>query len=366
MPWDSWTAEDRRAALLGAVLLVLGVGFHAATSQFLTAENLYNLLQQTAVTGIVAAALSLLIIARQIDLSVGSLLGVVGVLMAWLMYEHGWSWPLAVGAALAVSLAVSLVQGGLTAWLGVPSFVVTLGGLVSLRGAAFLVADGKTQPVTDESFLALGGGLDGSLGVMGSWLLALLLLALLPWWREPRRAAIYALVLLGVTALCASYRVMPERPGQGLPYPLLIWAAAVALLQLLATRTRLGRHTYALGSNPEAVRLAGVPVPWVLVRLYLLLGAAVALAALVAVARLNAGTNSLGTGLELQAIAAAVIGGVALAGGAGSPLGTVLGALLMQVLDNGLLLLDVPIGWRMVLIGQVLIVAVVLDRRSAR
>lgn len=366
MPWTDWSAEDRRAALLAGVLVALGLGFQAATSQFLSAENLYNLLQQTAVTGIVAAALALLIIARQIDLSVGSLLGVAGVLMAWLMYEHAWSWPLAVGAALAAALAVSMLQGGLTAWWGVPSFVVTLGGLVSLRGAAFLVADGKTQPVTDEGFLMLGGGLDGSLGVTGSWLLALALLALLPWRRTPRRALLFALVLLGVTALCASYRVMPERPGQGLPYPLLIWGATVAVLQLLATRTRLGRHTYALGSNPEAVRLAGVPVPWVLLRLYLLLGIAVTVAALVAVARLNAGTNSLGTGLELQAIAAAVIGGVALAGGAGSPLATVLGALLMQVLDNGLLLLDVPIGWRMVLIGQVLILAVVLDRRAAR
>ena len=122
--------------------------------------------------GIVSTVVVLVIVARHIDLSVGSVMGFVGVLVAYLQYTAGWSWPAASLAGLAVAILVSLYQGSLTAVLGVPSFVVTLGGLMSFRGAAFLVADGKTQPVSDEFFLSLGGGYDGAIGVTASWVLA--------------------------------------------------------------------------------------------------------------------------------------------------------------------------------------------------
>lgn len=374
-------AQTQRLAVMAAVLVAIAIGFHVLTGSFLTAENLYNIAQQTAVVGIVASGMALIIVARQIDLAVGSLLGAVGVLMAWLQYTQGWSVAASLFAGLALALVVGLFQGWLSAVIGIPSFVVTLGGLVSLRGVAFLIADGKTQPVTEPWLLALGGGLDGSLGERYSWLLGVVAVALFWGWQlSQRRAqqraggvpadarhdlikgALATLAVLGTVAVFNAYRIEGQEQGQGLPLPLVIWMAVVLLLGFVARHTRFGRYVYAIGGNPDAARLAGIPVRRVMIQLNLLLAALVALAAVVAMARLNAGTNSMGTGMELTVIAAAVIGGVSLAGGSGSVGGTVLGALIIQSIDSGLLLTDVSIGWRMVVLGQVLVAAVVFDR----
>lgn len=375
------SAQTRRLAVMAAVLVAIAIGFHALTGSFLTAENLYNIAQQTAVVGIVASGMALVIVARQIDLAVGSLLGAVGVLMAWLQYTQGWSVAASLGAGLGLALAVGLFQGWLSAVIGIPSFVVTLGGLVSLRGVAFLIADGKTQPVSEPWLLALGGGIDGSLGERGSWMLGMALVALLWGWQLVQRRAqsragaapgglghellkggLSALAVLAAVAVFNAYKIEGQEQGQGLPLPLVIWVAVVLLLGFVAKHTRFGRYVYAIGGNPDAARLAGIPVRRVMIQLNLLLAALVALAAVVAMARLNAGTNSMGTGMELTVIAAAVIGGVSLAGGSGSVGGTVLGALIIQSIDSGLLLTDVGIGWRMVVLGQVLVAAVVFDR----
>ena len=154
---------DLRLLLMAVLLVGMGVAFHVLSGGvFLSPENLYNIAQQTAVVGIVSTVMVLVIVARHIDLSVGSVMGFVGVLIAFLMYTSDWPWFAACLAGLGVAILVSIYQGTLTAMLGVPSFVVTLGGLMSFRGAAFLIADGKTQPVNDEFFQRLGGGYDGS------------------------------------------------------------------------------------------------------------------------------------------------------------------------------------------------------------
>jgi D-xylose transport system permease protein len=374
------SALDLRLGLMAAVLAAMAVVFHVLTGSFLTPENLYNIAQQTAVVGIVATSISLVIVARHIDLSVGSVMGFVGVLIAWLQYTLGWHWLAASGAGLLAALAVGLYQGGLTAYLGVPSFVVTLGGLMSFRGAAFLVANGKTQPITDEVFLWFGGGLDGALGIAGSWTLAgVLALALGVRVARARRARAHhgfpsrplaadiaftgglLAVLVAFTAAMCAYQLPGKPHGQGIPVPVVIWGTVVGIVAFLVRRTRFGRYVFAIGGNPEAARLVGIPVRRVTLQLFVLLSVTITIAAIVAVSRLNAGTNSLGTGMELYVIAAAVIGGVSLAGGSGSVLGSVLGALIIQFLDSGLLLMDVGIGQRMIIIGQVLIVAVAFD-----
>jgi D-xylose transport system permease protein len=372
---------DLRLALMFVLLVVMGVVFHALSDGvFLSPENLYNIAQQTAVVGIVATVMVLVIVARHIDLSVGSVMGFVGVLIAYLMYTSGWSWPAACLAGLAVALLVSLYQGSLTAILGVPSFVVTLGGLMSLRGAAFLVADGKTQPVNDEFFQRLGGGYDGGIGVTATWALTALVVVALyartllkrrsrlkhdmpvrPLWLDAVVTALPCIVLIAFAWAMNHYQIPAKTEPQGIPIPVLIWAAVAIVLSFLVHRTRFGRYVFAMGGNPDAAALVGIPVMRVTLLLFALLAVLVAVAAIVSIARLNAGTNSLGTGMELYVIAAAVIGGTALAGGSGSILGSVLGALIMQSLDSGMLLLDVAIGKRMVIIGQVLIVAVVFD-----
>ena len=374
------SALDLRLSIMAGVLAAMALGFHLVTGNFLTAENLYNIAQQSAVVGIVAAAIGLIIVARHIDLSVGSVLATVGVLVAYLMYSKGWHWVPASLAGLVLSLAIALYQGWLVAYLGVPSFVVTLGGLMSFRGVAFLISDGRTQPVTDADFLLIGGGLDGALGPTLSWALGAALSALILWntfsrrrsalahgfplrplWFDAALAGFFVMVTLVFVGLMCAYQLPTKPQAQGIPNPVLIWGAVVMAMAFIVNRTSFGRYVYAIGGNPEAALLVGIPVKRVMLKLFLLLAVMVTIAAIVAVSRLNAGTSSLGNGMELYVIAAAVIGGVALAGGSGTVLGTVLGALIIQFLESGLLLLDVGIGYRMVIIGQVLIVAVVFD-----
>lgn len=374
-------AVDWRLVMMSLVLAVIALVFNfLSEGLFLSPENLYNIAQQTAVVGIVATVVVLVIVARHIDLSVGSVMGFVGVLIATLMYTRGWHWIEASLAGLAVAIAVSLYQGALTAMLGVPSFVVTLGGLMSFRGAAFLVADGKTQPVTDEFFQRLGGGFAGAIGVTPSWILAALVVLVLVWktvakrraktsyevpnnplWLDAAIVLVPAVIVLAFVAAMNSYQIGSKEAPQGIPIPVLIWATVAVVLSFIVHRTRFGRYVFAMGGNPEAAALVGIPVRRVTLMLFALIGVLITIAAMVSIARLNAGTNSLGTSMELYVIAAAVIGGAALSGGSGSILGSVLGALIMQSIDSGMLLLDVSIGMRYVIIGQVLIAAVVFD-----
>jgi D-xylose transport system permease protein len=372
---------DWRMVLMSGVLVAIALVFNLLSEGiFLSPENLYNIAQQTSVVGILATVMVLIIVARHIDLSVGSVMGFVGILIATLMYSSNWSWPAASLAGLAAAIAAAMYQGGLTAMVGVPSFVVTLGGLMSFRGAAFLAADGRTQPVSDPFFLKLGGGFDGAIGTTASWVLGVLLcIALLLWKINDRRAkqsygvptnplwvdalmvVVPLVIVLGFVATMNAYQIPNKEAPQGIPVPVLIWAAVALFMSFLVHRTRFGRYIFAMGGNPDAAALVGIPVRRVTLLLFLLLAVLTTIAAIVSIARLNAGTNSVGNNMELLVIAATVIGGTSLAGGSGSIIGSVLGALIMQSIDSGMLLLDVPIGYRYVIIGQVLIAAVVFD-----
>ena len=375
------TQIDWRMVLMSAVLIVIALVFNALSEGiFLSPENLYNIAQQTAVVGILATVMVLIIVARHIDLSVGSVMGFVGVLIAFLIYTANWSWQAACLMGLAAAIAVSMYQGALTAFVGVPSFVVTLGGLMSFRGAAYLVADGKTQPLADPFFLKLGGGYNGGIGTTASWVLAALLcfgllLSMLnkrrakktygvptnPAWVDLLLVLIPMAIVLAFVATMNAYHIPNKDAPQGIPIPVLIWGAVALVISFLVHRTRFGRYIFAIGGNPDAAALVGIPVRRVTMLLFLLLSVLITIAAIVAISRLNAGTNSLGNNLELLVIAATVIGGTALAGGSGTIIGSVLGALIMQCIDSGMLLLDVSIGTRYIIIGQVLIAAVVFD-----
>jgi D-xylose transport system permease protein len=372
---------DWRMVLMSAVLIVIALVFNALSEGiFLSPENLYNIAQQTAVVGILATVMVLIIVARHIDLSVGSVMGLVGVLIAFLIYTANWSWQAACLMGLAAAIAVSMYQGALTAFVGVPSFVVTLGGLMSFRGAAYLVADGKTQPLADPFFLKLGGGYNGGIGTTASWILAALLccgllLAMLnkrrakkiygvptnPAWVDLVLVLIPVAIVLAFVATMNAYHIPNKDAPQGVPIPVLIWGAVALVISFLVHRTRFGRYIFAIGGNPDAAALVGIPVRRVTMLLFVLLSVLITIAAIVAISRLNAGTNSLGNNLELLVIAATVIGGTALAGGSGTIIGSVLGALVMPCIDSGMLLLDVSIGTRYIIIGQVLIAAVVFD-----
>ena len=372
---------DWRMVLMSAVLVLVAVVFNILSEGiFLSPENLYNIAQQTAVVGILATVMVLVIVTRNIDLSVGSVMGFVGVLIAYLMYSESWSWPAACAAGLAACVVVYIYQGALVSFLGVPAFVVTLGGLMSFRGAAYIIADGKTQPISDPFFLKLGGGYNGGIGTTASWAIgAFICVALLVSMINARRSkkaygvptnsllvdgilvVIPMVIVLVFVAAMNAYQILNKPEPQGIPIPVLIWGAVAVFMSFLVHRTRFGRYIFAMGGNPDAAALVGIPVRRVTLLLFLLLAVLTTIAAIVAISRLNAGTNSLGNSAELLVIAATVIGGTALSGGSGTIVGSVLGALIMQSIDSGMLLLDVSIGTRYVIIGQVLIAAVVFD-----
>jgi D-xylose transport system permease protein len=372
---------DWRMVLMSGVLVAIALIFNILSDGiFLSAENLYNIAQQTAVVGILATIMVLIIVTRHIDLSVGSVLGFVGVLIAYLMYTENWSWQAACLVGLAAAIVAAVYQGALVAFVGVPAFVVTLGGLMSFRGAAYLVADGKTQPLSDPFFLKLGGGFNGGIGTQASWIVGAVLCAGLIISMVTKRRAkkaygvptnsvlvdtvivlIPIAIVIAFVAVMNAYQIPNKAEPQGIPIPVLIWGAVALVISFLVHKTRFGRYIFAMGGNPDAAALVGIPVRKVTILLFLLLAILTTIAAIVAISRLNAGTNSLGNNLELLVIAATVIGGTALAGGSGTIIGSVLGALIMQSIDSGMLLLDISIGTRYIIIGQVLIAAVVFD-----
>jgi ABC-type xylose transport system permease subunit len=313
------TARTRARAMLVA-LAVLWLGLAALSGGlFLSPRNLVNLAVQASAVGVMACAMVLVIAARQIDLSVGSVLGFTGMVIAGLQVEGGLlatplPWPAALLAGLALATAIGAWHGAWVAYARLPSFVATLAGLLIFRGAAWLVSDGRTLAPLDDGYARIGGGLSGTIA--------------------------------------------------GIPMPLLVLAAVALGVHVLATRTRFGRHVFAIGGSPLAAELAGIDVRGVTLRAFALSGALAGVAAVLTTARLGAGTNSMGTQAELAVIAAAVLGGTSLAGGAGSVGGAVLGALWMQSLENGMVLLDVTSALRQVIIGLVLLAAVALDVRA--
>jgi len=382
-----------RSQALAVALLAIGLGFDAVTDGlFLTARNLQNLAVQSSVVGILACGMVLVIVARHIDLSVGSVLGLVAIGVAALQVEGlaggaAWPWPLALAAGLALGAAIGAAQGGLVAWLGLPAFVVTLAGLLVFRGAAYLVTDGRTVAPLAPGFRSLGGGVGGSIGTEASWALGAAATALLgavalrrrrararhgfeagPLWRDALRFAAGAgCIVGGVLVFCAPVGASLPR---GIPVPVLVLVAAALATSGLARHTRFGRHVFAIGGGGEAAALAGIAVRRVTLGVFAWMGLLAAAAGALTAARLDAGTNSMGTLAELGAIAAAVLGGSSLAGGVGAVGGAVLGAFVMQALENGLVLLGVSSALRQVATGGLLLVAVAIDaavqRRAGR
>ena len=380
-----------------AALVLIWIGLEILTDgAFLTPRNLYNLSIQTSVLAILACGMVFVIVARQIDLSIGSLLAFTGVLTAYAQVvwfesypEFGWMLSILVGGATGA--AVGAFQGWWVAYRAIPAFVITLAGFLMYRGAAYLVAKGETIAPLHQTYQRLGGGAEGSIGVGPSWILGAVACAWLLWhvWSTRRARAKYseepapgwidlAKVVLGCAAVIAFVAVMsayPNRakmdeagnaPGMGIGIPVIILIGVVSVLSFVSHRTRFGRYTFAYGGNPEAVVLAGVNARRLILLIFVLMGALSALGGVISTARLNAGTNSLGQQAELYAIAAAVIGGTSLSGGQGSVVGAVVGALVIQSLGQGLVLLDVSSAMQQVVIGLVLISAAWMDVEYAK
>jgi D-xylose transport system permease protein len=383
---------------------------------FLTPRNLWNLSVQTAVVAILATGMTLIIVSRNIDLSVGSMLGAVGVAIALLQaeilpqyigFDNPITWVVAVAAALVMGGLIGAFQGVIVAYVGVPSFIVTLGGLLVWRGVAWALASGRTIAPMDRIFQVIGGGSRGAIGELGSWLIgiaacvgiALMLahgrrqrrrygLRLRPLWADITLAVLGSAVVLGavwvinsyylpenVAAQVAEERGIPIPEGGlniplGIAYPVLIAIGVTLIMTFIANRLRFGRYVFSIGGNPEASVLAGINTRRTIVRTFMVMGILVGVAAAVSTARQNAATSGLGTLTELYVIAAAVIGGTSLSGGIGTIPGAVLGALVMQSLQSGMVLIGVDAPLQDIVVGIVLVAAVAVDviyrRRAAR
>lgn len=383
---------DPRLSSMVAALVVIAIVLNVMTGGlFLSPENLYNLSIQTCVIAVMACGMVYVIVARQIDLSVGSLLAFSGMAAAWIQtraFPPGSStgWVTSILVALALGALVGALQGALVAKMRIPAFIVTLAGYLMFRGAAFLVSDGQTLAPLHPTYQALGGGVNGAIGVVPSIVLGLLAAAWVAWhaWSGRRDQLRYGIEpapvwvdALKIALMCAAIAgfvwVMCLAPdftnvdaagnprGRGIGVPVLILIVIVVFMTFVAQRTRYGRYVFAYGGNPEAALLSGLPTTWLVWSLFILTGVLAAIAAVITTARLGSGANSIGQLAELYVISAAVIGGTSFAGGTGSVPGAVLGALLIQTLDNGMVLLDVSSPMRQIFIGIVLIVSVWFD-----
>ncbi len=377
--------DTRMLGMIGALALIW-VGFHLYTiiadgeGLFLTPRNLWNLSVQTSSIAIMATGMVLIIVMRHIDLSVGSILGFVStiigvaqvrVLPLYLGLDNPAIWIVALLLGVAVGAAIGALHGSLVAYFGVPAFIVTLGGQLFWRGAAWWVTSGQTIAPLDERFALMGGGPYGSIGATASWALAALACAGIvfglyagrqrrarfrfpqrPMWAEYLIAAVGCFVVLGATTIVNAYP-WPERVAEryaadhnipvpdgglfistGYAIPVLIALVTGLVMTFLARRTRFGRYVYSIGGNPEAAELAGINTKKITILVFTLMGALAAVSACIDSARLDSATNVLGQFDELYVIAAAVIGGTSLAGGVGTIYGALIGAVVIQSLQS--------------------------------
>lgn len=293
----------------GLAVIVLGLALSLLSDEFLTVSNLLNLLRQVSINAIIACGMTLVILTGGIDLSVGSVLAFTGAVMAGLA-SGGMPWPLALLASLALGAALGLFNGVVITRGNVAPFVATLATMAIARGLTLVYTGGR--PIT---------GLPDALRSLGTGYV----------WR--------------------------------IPTPVIVMVLVFVLVHIMLVYTPFGRFIYAVGSNEEAARFAGIPVARVKLLTYVLTGLASALAGAILTGRLNSAQPTAGAGFELDAIAAVVIGGTSLAGGHGSVLGTAVGAVIIGILKNGLNLLNVSSFYQQVAQGVVILLAVLMDRR---
>ncbi len=405
--FETLELDTRLLGMIGAFVL-LCLAFNIITDgRFLTSRNIFNLTIQTVSVAIMATGMVFVIVTRHIDLSVGSLLATCSAVMAMtqtvilpqtmgLGLNHGLTAPITILVGLITGVGIGAFHGWLIGYLTIPSFIVTLGGLLVWRNVAWYLTGGQTIGPLDSTFM-LFGGTNGTLGETLSWVAGGIAVAaalygiwiarrskvahgftVKPMWAEAAMGAIISAAILGFIWTLNAYEVpaarlrrdfesrgltMPEgyTEGFGLPISVLVLIGIAVIMTLIARRTRLGRYIFATGGNPDAAELSGINTRLLTVKVFAIMGALCAVSAVVAQARLANHTNDIGTLDELRVIAAAVIGGTALSGGIGTIYGAILGALIMQSLQSGMAMVGVDAPFQNIVVGFVLVLAVLID-----
>ena len=362
-------ASLRAYTMIGALALIW-LYFHWATGGiFMTPRNLSNLMTQTAVTGVLAVGMLMVILSGNIDLSVGSVIGLLGGVMAVLLTNKGWALAPALLVAIGVGVTIGLIHGVLVTYGNIPAFIVTLGGLLGWRGAIKGLSAGETIPIALPAFKAFG---QQYIAKSAGWALAALALVALVVLALNRARAqrkhgltemkpadfALGLVIPAVAILAFTYMM---NAYAGVPIPVLILLGVAGLGAFITNSTTFGRYLYAIGGNPDAARLSGINIKSYILAVYGLLGALTGVAAVIYTARVGSSSPDAGVLKELDAIAACVIGGASLMGGRGTIFGACIGALIMASLDNGMSLLNVKDFMQDIIKGGILVAAVGLD-----
>lgn len=352
---------------LVAALILLALAFHLLTDGlFISSRNIPILLRQTAVLGIVTMGSALILIMGELDLSIGSAVGLCAVVVAFFMERAGWSIPVAILGAVGVGVLIGLWQGFAISVMRVPAFVVTLAGLLIYRGISLVITQGTTIASFPREFQLIGQGFVSFHHVLVLYVGFVALYALHVFFSPShlrrngsRSTFLRVAVLAGGGAI-----LLPLLAGQfALPTPVLIMGIVGVVLAFIAAHTRFGRHLYAIGGNRLAAQLSGVKVGRDIRMMYLAMGVFYALTGVILAARLNGASPVGAPFLELDAVSANVIGGVRLGGGVGTVGGAFLGALLLSSVANGLSLMNVPTFYQFIASGVILIFAVFLDLR---
>jgi D-xylose transport system permease protein len=393
------TEIDLRLFGMLVALIVILLTFHILSGGKLIAPtNMVTMAIQATGIAIIATGMVLVIVSRNIDLSVGSLAGLIAMTYALLMtdwltalgigVDFPFRWVIALAIGIGLGALVGGLQGFIIAYIGVPSFVVTLGGLLSIRGAIWYFSNGAAVSGLDPGFQRIGGGSEGSIGGPLTWALAILgcvaIVVLLvvnrrqrqkygftlrPVWAEVLLAVVGSAIVLGLAWFANNNFLPRSQTPAGFPFPIVLLIGVTLVMTWLATRRRFGRYVYAYGGNPDAAELAGINTRWTIMKTFVLMGILCAIAGAVASARLNGATLDIGQSYELYVIAAAVVGGTSFAGGIGTIPGAVLGAFVLQSLAYGLSFIGVNSPGQNVVAGIVLILAVgfdTLNRRRAK
>jgi len=359
-------------------LIAICAFFALKESAFLGPRNLTQLIVEFSITGTLALGMFMILLTGQIDLSVGSGVGLIGGIGAVLVFQHGWPAPAAMAAAFVAALVLWTLMGTLIVRQRIPSFIITLGGLLIFKGLFWLIIQNSTIPVSrgDEEnlysrlttyYLPAQVGFALAAGVA-------VVLAALTWRSRQARAAHQLAVSSGsraaaqwfVTAAAIVGLVAMFNNFRGVPLSLLVLAGTAVAVYFLTQHTPFGRYLYAIGGNEEAAVLSGIAVNRVLIGAYVLMGVTVALTGFMTTAYSGASTTTVGDLMELDAIAACVIGGTALKGGRGSVWGVIFGALIMTALLNGMTLLAVSPEIKFIARGAVLTIAVWMDVKLGR
>lgn len=372
---------DQRIAMIILALLVICTLFAVVTDGlFINPKNIANLTRQSAIVGLLATGMVFVIVSGNIDLSVGSQVGLVGGLSAIIATQFLQSLPVTILLTLIIGLIIGSIQGLMIAYLRVPAFIITLGGMMIFRGLIKGITNGETITV-NESYQFLGSGYTSELT---GWIIALVVSSIMLFiafqkyrsnLKEQLNAESLASMLIRssivIVLLCSFIFVFtlndipfvanPADNDISIPIPVLILGVLAVVCAVVANKTIFGRRVYAIGGNSEAAFLSGINVKKNTLWVFMLMGVMSAVAAIVYTARVGSAAPDAGRNLELDAIAACVIGGTSLTGGKGTIAGAIIGALIMASLDNGMSILNIEHFYQDIIKGLVLVIAVYAD-----